>query len=161
VTLETWLFPRGFERIPGTPPTFRIFESENGEVSNRGAFDGFRTEANKSRAALKNEQFVRAFNEEIRRRSDKVKGLQQFAGPQLDEARRDLERWQRAKESHEEAIKFTEDAEKWCDEMLRFFDKIERELRIGYRVYIVVEGQEIELVRTVDGESAAAAEGFE
>ena len=158
VMLETRLFPLGFEWKRGTPPSYRFFESEAGEVWTRGNFDDYCARLLKERVAIRDEKLLRAFSDEVRKRTERVADLERLgAADQLTAARAELDRWRGAREEHDRAIKFTEDAEKWCDEMLELFDQIERELRIGYRVYIVVEGQEIELVRTVD-ESAAVNE---
>jgi hypothetical protein len=160
ILFETLVFPRGFEWKNGNPPSYRFFESMDGEGWDRDAFEKYRATASKHRAAL-NEINVRAFSDEVKRRASLVAQLERggAGSGDLGRAQSDYEVWRKARANHDDAIRFTKDAEAWCDDMLDFFGQIERELRIGYRVYIVVEGQEVELVRTVDAEQLSAMAG--
>jgi hypothetical protein len=57
--------------------------------------------------------------------------------------------WTTSQAAHDHATGFIEGNLKWCDDIAKLLDRIQSEVRIGYRVYVVLDGGgEIELVST-------------
>jgi hypothetical protein len=150
----TLAFPAGFEWKPGTPPSYRFFESPEGQPWSRPDFAEHRASVRRQRSALQDETTLRTFGEQVNRLATLAANLKQQKRKEAAQALRN--RWEQARQLHDQAIQYTADAETWSDEMLALFDQVERELSIGYRVYIIVEGHEIDLVRTVEDAGPAS-----
>ncbi|HUG92798.1 MAG TPA: hypothetical protein VML55_18295 [Planctomycetaceae bacterium] len=164
VTAEAYVFPALYDTdfgnlfhkqngfAPNGPPPRYRFDFTRSSLWNRAEFEKLRTEARKRKTELAGEFVVQSFAHRIRGRQEAVR----TAPPdRLVQTQNTLDAWIKARDDHQKVVELIAQNEIWCDEMEQFFGQIEKQLRIGYRVYIVVEGQEIELVKTVGWPPAA------